>query len=36
MVVGVPGGPSYVLTGTVTLDALESAARALPDLRRAG
>jgi hypothetical protein len=36
MVVGSPGGSSYVLTGTVTLDALATAARALPDLRRAG
>ena len=36
MVVGAPGGTSYVLTGTVTIDALERAARALPDLRRAG
>jgi hypothetical protein len=36
MVVGSPGGPSYVLTGTVTVPALEDAARALPDLRRAG
>jgi len=34
MLVGVPGGPSYVLTGTVTLDALEQAARQLPDLGR--
>ena len=32
MVVGRPGLPSYVLTGTVTLPALEDAARALPDL----
>jgi hypothetical protein len=36
MVVGSVGGPSYVLTGTVTLRALETAARALPDLRNAG
>jgi hypothetical protein len=36
MVVGSPGGSSYVLTGTVTLDALATAARALPDLRRGG
>jgi hypothetical protein len=36
MVVGSPGGSAYVLTGTVTLDALATAARALPDLRRAG
>ena len=34
MVVGAPGEQAYVLTGTVTLDALETAARALPELRR--
>ncbi|NYJ07697.1 transcriptional regulator [Petropleomorpha daqingensis] len=36
MVVGAPGEQAYVLTGTVTLDALETAARALPELRRGG
>jgi hypothetical protein len=36
MVVGAPGEQTYVLTGTVTLDALETAARALPELRRGG
>ena len=36
MVVGSPGALSYVLTGTVTLTALEDAARALPDLRSTG
>jgi hypothetical protein len=32
MLVGPPGSTAYVLTGTVTLDALEQAARDLPDL----
>jgi outer membrane lipoprotein-sorting protein len=36
MVVGAPDGPSYVLTGTVTLAALADAARRLPDLGSAG
>ena len=34
MLVGSPGGTQYLLTGTVTLDALAQAARALPDVRR--
>ncbi|MGY1807458.1 sigma-E factor regulatory protein RseB domain-containing protein [Blastococcus sp. SYSU D00669] len=33
MLVGSPGQQSYVLTGTVTLEALEAAARELPELR---
>ncbi|WP_448623893.1 sigma-E factor regulatory protein RseB domain-containing protein [Geodermatophilus sp. URMC 64] len=36
MLVGAPGEQTYVLTGTVTLDALEAAARELPDLRSRG
>jgi hypothetical protein len=36
MLVGSPGGQAYVLTGTVTLDALEGAAQELPDLRSRG
>ncbi|MGY1603422.1 LolA family protein [Geodermatophilus sp. SYSU D00815] len=36
MLVGSPGQQSYVLTGTVTVDALEAAARELPELRSRG